>query len=165
VLRLAFARVRTRGRLVIAGRPQVGPRVRFDLGPGARVVLGDGAVIGAGTRFHVTAGEVRIGAHARLGERCVLVVHERVEIGASARLGDEVVLVDFDHDTSDVERPIRSQGIITAPIHIGERAVLGAAAAVLRGVTIGPDARVGVRAVVTHDVAAGASVEGVPASG
>jgi acetyltransferase-like isoleucine patch superfamily enzyme len=34
---------------------------------------------------------------------------------------------------------------------------------VLRGVTVGAGARIGVRAVVTHDVPAGARAEGTPA--
>jgi acetyltransferase-like isoleucine patch superfamily enzyme len=164
MLRLALARLRFRGRLTTAGRPRLGRRVRFDLAPGAVVALGDGCHVGAGCRFHVGPGAtVSVGADARLGERCIIAAHERVEIGQAARLGDEVVLIDFDHDVRDVERPVREQGLLTAPVVIGERALIGAAAGVLRGVTVGAGARVGVRAVVTHDVPAGASAEGVPA--
>jgi acetyltransferase-like isoleucine patch superfamily enzyme len=159
-----MARLRSRGRLTTDGRPHVGRRVRFDLAPGALVVLGDGCRVGDGCRFHVGAGAaVSVGADARLGERCVIAAHERVEIGAGARLGDEVVLIDFDHDVRDVERPVREQGVLSAPVLIGERAVIGAAAGVLRGVTVGARARVGVRAVVTRDVPRDAHAEGVPA--
>jgi acetyltransferase-like isoleucine patch superfamily enzyme len=164
VLRLTLARLRSRGRLTAAGRARLGRRVRFELAPGALVTLGDGCRVGDGCRFHVDAGAtVSVGASARLGGRCVIAAHERIEIGAGARLGDEVVLVDFDHDVRDVERPVREQGLVTAPVVIGERAVIGAAAGVLRGVTVGADARVGVRAVVTHDVPAGTRADGVPA--
>jgi acetyltransferase-like isoleucine patch superfamily enzyme len=164
MLRLALARLRSRGRLTAAGRPRLGRRVRFDLAPGALVALGDGCRVGDGCRFHVgTGAAVSVGPNARLGERCVVAARERVEIGAGAQLGDEVVLVDFDHDVRDVERPVRQQGLVTAPVVIGEQAVIGAAAGVLRGVTVGARARVGVRAVVTHDVPAGARAEGVPA--
>ena len=164
MLRLALARLRARGRLAVAGRPRLGRGVRFDLGPGALLSLGDGCRVGDRCRFHVGAGAaVAIGADARLGERCVIAAHERIEIGAGARLGDEVVLIDFDHDVDDVERPVREQRLLTAPVVIGERAVVGAAAGVLRGVSVGAGARVGVRAVVTHDVPADAWAEGVPA--
>ena len=98
-----------------------------------------------------------------LGERCVVAAQDRVEIGAGARLGDEVVLIDFDHDVDDVERPVRQQRLLTSPVVIGERAVVGTAAGVLRGVTVGAGARIGVRAVVTHDVPPGARAEGTPA--
>jgi acetyltransferase-like isoleucine patch superfamily enzyme len=164
MLRLALARLRARGRLTVGGRPRLGRGVRFDLGPGALVSLGDGCRVGDRCRFHVGAGAVvAVGADARLGERCVVAAHERVEIGPGARLDDEVVLIDFDHDVGDVERPVREQPLLTAPVVIGERAVVGASAGVLRGVTVGDGARVGVRAVVTHDVPPGARAEGTPA--
>jgi len=164
MLRLALARLRARGRLTVDGRPRLGRGVRFDLAPGAVVALGDGCHVGDRCRFHIGAGAaVAIGADAQLGERCVVAAHERVEIGAGARLGDEVVLIDFDHDVDDVERPVREQPLLTAPVVIGERAVVGTAAGVLRGVTVGAGARVGVRAVVTHDVPPGAVAEGTPA--
>ena len=164
MLRLALARLRARGRLTVVGRPRLGRGVRFDLAPGAVVALGDGCRVGDRCRFHVgTGAAVAIGADAHLGQRCVVAAHERVEIGAGARLGDEVVLIDFDHDVDDVDRPVREQRLLTAPVVIGERAVVGTAAGVLRGVTVGAGASVGVRAVVTDDVPAGARAEGTPA--
>ena len=162
MFRASLARLRSRGRVRPEGRVRIGRGVRFHLAPGARVTLGDGARIGAGTRFHVH-GQARIGAGAQLGERCVVAAHERVEIGAGAVLDDEVVLIDFDHGISDVERPVRLQELMTAPVVIGERAVLSAGATVLRGVVVGPGARVQPRGVVTRDVPAGATVGGVPA--
>jgi acetyltransferase-like isoleucine patch superfamily enzyme len=162
MLRASLARLRSRGRVRVEGRVRLGRGVRFQLAKGAAVTIGDGARIGAGTRFHVH-GEARIGAGAMLGERCVIAALERVEVGAGARLEDEVVLIDFDHGVADVERPVRLQGLVTAPVVIGERAVLAAGATVLRGVVVGPGARVQARGVVTGDVAAGAVVGGVPA--
>jgi acetyltransferase-like isoleucine patch superfamily enzyme len=164
MLRLALARLRARGRLTVDGRPRLGRGVRFELAPGAVVALADGCRIGDGCRFHVGPGaSVAIGPGAALGARCVLAAHERIEVRAHARLGDEVVLVDFDHDVRDVELPVRQQGLLTAPVVIGEAAILSPSAGVLRGVTVGDGAHVGVRAVVTHDVPAGARAEGVPA--
>jgi acetyltransferase-like isoleucine patch superfamily enzyme len=162
MMRVALARLRSHGRVRAEGGVRLGRGVRFHLAPGAVVTLEDRCQIGAGTRFHVH-GQARIGAGARLGERCVVAAHERVEVGAGARFDDEVVLIDFDHGIADVERPIRLQGLLTSPIVIGERAVLAAGATVLRGVVVGPGARVQPRGVVTRDVAPGATVGGVPA--
>jgi acetyltransferase-like isoleucine patch superfamily enzyme len=53
--------------------------------------------------------------------------------------------------------------MIPAPIVIGRKVWLGAAATVLPGVTIGDGAIVGAGAVVTKDVPANAIVAGVPA--
>jgi acetyltransferase-like isoleucine patch superfamily enzyme len=165
MLRVLLARLRARGRLTTSGRVRLGRRVRFDLAPGALVTLRDGSRVGDGCRFHVgTGATVAVGPRAQLGERCVIAAHERVEVGPGARLGDEVVLIDFDHDLRDVEIPVREQPLLTAPVIVGERAVVDTAAGVLRGVTIGAGARVGVRAVVTHDVPPGARAEGVPAT-
>ncbi|MEA2268196.1 MAG: hypothetical protein QOC64_806 [Solirubrobacteraceae bacterium] len=162
MLRLTLARLRSHGRVRAEGHVRIGRGVRFHLAPGAVVSLEDGCEIGRGTRFHIE-GEVRIGPGAHLGERCVIAAHERIEVGAGARLDDEVVLIDFDHDLADVERPVRLQGLLSSPVIIGERALLAAGATVLRGVVVGPGARVQARGVVTRDVPPGAVVAGVPA--
>jgi acetyltransferase-like isoleucine patch superfamily enzyme len=162
MMRVTFARLRSHGRVRAEGRVRLGRGVRFDLAPGAVVTLEDRCDIGAGTRFHVH-GHARIGAGARLGERCVVAAHERVEVGAGATLDDEVVLIDFDHGIADAERPIRLQNLVTAPVVIGEHAVLATGATVLRGVVVGAGARVQPRGLVTRDVAPGETVGGVPA--
>jgi serine acetyltransferase len=143
----------------------VGRDVVFDLAPGARVVLGAGVALGDGCRLHAAAGaEVRVGAATRLGERCVITAQERVTLGAGCLLADDVVLADFDHRFEDVERPVRAQGVTTAPVTVSDGVRIGPAVAVLRGVTIGAGATVGAHAVVTRDVPAGARVLGVPAA-
>ena len=162
MMRVTFARLRSHGRVRAEGRVELGRGVRFHLAPGAVVTLEDSCHIGAGTRFHVH-GHARIGAGARLGERCVVAAHERVDIGAGATLDEEVVLIDFDHGIADSERPIRLQNLDTAPVVIGERANLAAGATVLRGVVVGAGARVQPRGLVTRDVAPGATVGGIPA--
>ena len=142
----------------------IGRRVRFDVAPGGRVVLGVDVALGDGCRLHVGAeGSVTIGAGTALGERCVLTAHGRVAIGARCLLADEVVLVDGNPSFDDVERPVREQGIVSAPIAIGDGVRIGPSAAVLPGVTVGADAAIGAHAVVTRDVAPGTAVHGVPA--
>jgi acetyltransferase-like isoleucine patch superfamily enzyme len=164
VLRLALHRLRARGRIESQGRPHLGRGLRLSLAPGALLALGDGCELGDGCRLHVGPGAVvRIGAGAVLAERCVISCRERVDVGPCARLGREAVIIDFDLDVADVERPVREQGIVTAPVVIGEDAVIGAAAGVLRGVTVGAGARVDVRSVVTGDVPPRARIGGVPA--
>lgn len=144
-------------------RVHVDRRVQLDVLHGGELVLGDGCRIGERTRIVVQGGRVEVGAGATLGERCTIVAHEHVAIGAGARLDDGAVLVDFDHVIDDVELPIRAQPLVSAPIAIGERARIGFGAGVLRGVTVGAGATVGPHAVVTRDVAPGATVGGVPA--
>jgi acetyltransferase-like isoleucine patch superfamily enzyme len=100
------------------------------------------AVVGAGTRFHVRGATVRIGAGARLGERCVILAHAGIDVGDGAVLGDDVVLVDFAHRTDDPETPVRHQGLDARPIVIGAGAVIGHRAVVERGAVVPAGARV-----------------------
>jgi acetyltransferase-like isoleucine patch superfamily enzyme len=147
-------------------RVVIGRAVVFDVdaGTGASVVLGPGVALGDGCRFHVSGvGTVLIGAGTVLGERCAISAHERVAIGEHCLLADEVVIGDFDHRFEDVERPVRAQGVATAPVVVGDGVRIGPGAALLRGVVVGAGAAVGAHAVVTSDVAPGASVGGVPA--
>jgi acetyltransferase-like isoleucine patch superfamily enzyme len=128
----------------------IGRRVRFDVAPGGRVVLGAGVALGDGCRLHVgAAGSVTIGTGTALGERCVLTAHERITIGARCLLADEVVVVDGNPSFDDIERPVREQGVVTAPVAIGDDVRIGPSAAVLPGVTVGAGATIGARAVVT----------------
>jgi acetyltransferase-like isoleucine patch superfamily enzyme len=162
---LLSARVRASRRIgVRRGRGvSVGRGVRFDVAPGAQLVLGDGCRIGDRTRIVVQAGRVEIGPGAVLGERCTVVAHCGVTIGARAQLGHGAVIVDFDHVFDDVERPIREQPLASAPVAIGEDALIGLGASVLRAVDVGARAIVDPRAVVTRDVAPDGHVGGVPA--
>ena len=97
-----------------------------------------------------------ISAGTALGERCVLTAHDRITIGARCLLADEVVMVDGNPSFDDVERPVREQGVVAAPVAIGDGVRIGPSAAVLPGVTVGAGAAIGAHAVVTADVAPGA---------
>jgi acetyltransferase-like isoleucine patch superfamily enzyme len=154
---------RLRARRAGARGAAFGAGVVIEVAKGARLEIEPEVAIGDGCHIVVRGGLVRIGAGATLGERCRLIAHERIEIGAGAVLGDETVAVDFDHRYDDAERPVRLQGITTAPITVGANARIGARTAIQRGVAIGDGADVGPLAVVTRSVAGGARVGGVPA--
>ncbi|MEF8814870.1 MAG: acyltransferase [Halovenus sp.] len=52
----------------------------------------------------------------------------------------------------------------TGPVHIGERAMVGAGATILPGVVVGDGARIAANSLVAEDVPAGTTVAGVPAT-
>lgn len=143
-----WAALRSRGRVHVGAGAVLGAGVRWDLGREARVQLGAGCAIGAGTRLHVPAGEVVFGDGVVLGERCVVQIRTSATVGAGARLADEVVIQDYAPVFDDAERPIREQGITTAPVVIGERVRIGARAVIGAGATIADGEQVSAQAVV-----------------
>ncbi len=162
-LRLAWLKLRWRGRLQMDGLAFVGPGVSFEIGRDARIVLGRWSWIGHGCKLRAHQGEVRIGAKTVLGQECTISSFQHVEIGRECILADRVMLIDFDHAVAEVERPVRFQGIYKRDVRVGHNVWIGYGACVLRGVVVGDNAILGTNAVVTHDVPANAVVAGVPA--
>ena len=75
------------------------------------------------------------------------------------------MLIDFDHGVTEVERPIRQQGIYKRDVRVGHNVWIGYGACILRGVTVGDNSVVGTSAVVTKDVPANAVVGGRAGAG
>ena len=146
--RLRARRARRAPGVRIEGLPLLGRAVVLDASDGGSIELADGCVLMDGCRIHARGGAVRIGAGAVLGDRCVLISHAGIEIGERAILGDEVLVQDFEQLYTDVEQPVRLQGVTAEPVVIGAGARVGVAAALQRGVNVRPGAVVGPRAVV-----------------
>jgi acetyltransferase-like isoleucine patch superfamily enzyme len=90
----------------------------------------------------VQAGTLTIGDGAHIGERCSIVVHERVDIAAHARIEDWVSITDFEPVFDDPERPIRAQGVRGRAVVVGEAAVVDLAANLTAGASVAPGTRV-----------------------
>ena len=92
----------------------------------------------------------------------VIDAFEKVEIGEGCLIGPHCYIGDHDRE----RLPGRPQGdppLRGAAIFIGERVWIGAGAVITKGVTVGDGATIGAGAVVSHDVAPGTIVAGVPA--
>ena len=163
ILRLAYYKLRFRGRLKTDGLAFICPGVTFEIGKDATVHLGRWSWIGNDSKIRAHEGEVRIGAKTVLGQECTISAFQHVSIGRACIVADRVMLIDFDHGVVEVERPIRLQGIYKRDVNVGHNVWRGYGACVLRGATIGDNAIVGTYAVVTDDVPADAVVGGVPA--
>ena len=163
LLRLAWLKLRWRGRLVTDGLAFVGPGVTIQIGRRGRLVLGRWSWVGHGCKLRVHEGEVRIGAKTVLGQECTISAFQHVAIGRECVVADRVMLIDFDHGTVEVERPIRLQGIYKRDVDVGHNVWIGYGACLLRGVRVGDNAIIGTSAVVTRDVPDNAVVGGVPA--
>ncbi len=161
--RLAWLKLRFRGRLQTDGIAFICPGVTFEIGREARVHLGRWSWLGHGTKVRVHEGEVRIGAKTVLGQECTISAFQHVSIGRECILADRVMLIDFDHGVVEVERPIREQGIYKRDVRVGHNVWVGYGACILRGARVGDNAVVGTSTVVTKDVPDNAVVGGVPA--
>jgi acetyltransferase-like isoleucine patch superfamily enzyme len=162
LLRLAWLKLRFRGRLKTDGFAFVCPGVTLEIGKDAVVHLGRWSWIGHGTKIRAHEGEVRIGAKTVLGQECTISAFQHVSIGRECIIADRVMLIDFDHGVVEVERPIRHQGIYKRDVRVGHNVWIGYGASFLRGVTVGDNAVVGTYTVVNKDVPANAVVAGVP---
>jgi acetyltransferase-like isoleucine patch superfamily enzyme len=158
LLKLRFgSRLRTEGLCFIC------PGVRLEIGRRATLHVGRWAWIGHGSKIRVHEGEVSIGAKTVMGQDCTISAYQHISIGRECIIADRVMLIDFDHGVTEVDRPIRRQGIYKRAVHVGNNVWMGFGSCVLRGVSVGDNSIVGTNSVCTRDVAANAVVGGVPA--
>jgi acetyltransferase-like isoleucine patch superfamily enzyme len=108
----------------------------------AKVLIGDNVVIGRGTVIECNTG---------------------IQIGDNVLIAENVAIRDTDHRFSDIHTPIRSQGIITAKVMIGNDVWIGYGAVITKGIIIGEGSVIGANSVVTKDVPPYMVVAGSPA--
>ncbi len=163
IARFYALKLRYGRRLQTDGLCFICPRVRLEIGRGATLRIGRWAWIGHGCKIRVHEGEVGIGAKTVMGQECTISAFQHVSIGRECILADRVMLIDFDHGVTEVERPVRLQGIYKRDVSVGHNVWIGYGACVLRGVSVGDNAIVGTNAVLTKDVPENAVAGGVPA--
>jgi acetyltransferase-like isoleucine patch superfamily enzyme len=129
----------------------------------ARLVLGRWVHLGANTALRCHEGTLTLGDKSVLARDVSINCYLDVEIGDSALIADGVYISDFDHNFTDLTRPIKDQGIAKSRVRIERDVWLGTKVTVCRGVMIGEGAVVGANAVVTRDLPPYAVAVGVPA--
>jgi UDP-2-acetamido-3-amino-2,3-dideoxy-glucuronate N-acetyltransferase len=125
-----------------------------------------GCRVGDGTRIGPF---VEIQSDAAIGAYCKISSHSficsGVTIGNGVFVGHGVMFInDLYPKAVNADGSLQSGGdwqLTETRVH--DRASIGSGAVILAGVTIGEGALIGAGAVVTHDVAAGSIVAGVPA--
>jgi acetyltransferase-like isoleucine patch superfamily enzyme len=161
--RLALLKLRFGKRLQTDGLCFICSGVKLEIGRHATLRIGRWAWIGHGCKLRVHEGEVSIGAKTVIGQDCTISAYQHVSIGRECILADRVMLIDFDHGVTEVERPIRLQGIYKRDVRVAHNVWIGYGACVLRGVSIGENSVVGTSAVVTRSFPANTVLAGVPA--
>jgi len=140
-----------------------GKRLQLQIGKRGQIRFGRLSWIGDGTKIRCHEGVVEIGAKTVFGQECTISAYKRVRIGEQCVIADRAMFIDFDHGVTEVERPIRQQGIYMRETIVGSNVWIGYGACILRGVRVGDNSIIGANAVVTKDVPANAVVGGVPA--
>jgi acetyltransferase-like isoleucine patch superfamily enzyme len=163
LMRLALLKLRYRGRLQTDGLCFICPDVKLEIGRRATLRIGRWAWVGHGCKIRVHEGEVAIGAKTVIGQDCTISAYQHVSIGRECIVADRVMLIDFDHGVTEVERPIRLQGIYKRDVDVGHNVWIGYGACILRGVAVGDNAVIGTSAVLTRSFPANAVIAGIPA--
>ncbi|MEK6277921.1 MAG: acyltransferase [Actinomycetota bacterium] len=140
-----------------------GRGLELQIGRGGEIRFGRFVWVGDGTKIRCHEGVVEVGEKTVFGQECTISAYQRVRIGQQCVIADRAMFIDFDHGITEVERPIRVQGIYKRDTVVGSNVWIGYGACILRGVRVGDNAVVGTNAVVTRDVPANAVVGGVPA--
>jgi acetyltransferase-like isoleucine patch superfamily enzyme len=140
-----------------------GKRLELEIGKRGAIRFGRFTWIGDGTKIRCHEGVVEIGAKTVLGQECTISAYKQVCIGEQCVVADRAMFIDFDHGVTEVERPIRKQGIYMRPVQVGSNVWIGYGACVLRGARVGDNAVLGTYTVVTKDVPANAVAGGLPA--
>jgi acetyltransferase-like isoleucine patch superfamily enzyme len=141
----------------------IGARVELRITSGGTITIEDGVAIERDVLIHAESGAIHIGRQGFIGRGSQIVARERVTVGPDALIAASVVIRDGDHRFDDRSRPIREQGHVVRPIHIGADVWLGAHVVVTAGSTVGDGCVVGANAVVRGDIPPGTIAAGIPA--
>lgn len=139
---------------------------KFKFGGKGKLIIGDEVNLWAHKEpneffTYSTEARIKIGSRTRvngIGVQC----RKSVVIGADCLIGSAVIM---DNDFHSIHFEYRNdpQYIKSAEVIIGDRAWLAGQCAILKGVTIGEEAVVGFRAVVSQNVAPKTVMAGNPA--
>lgn len=154
---------KTRGLGRLGRRVHVGRAVQFLRNP-AGISLGDGCIVKDYAILCPTNPEatIAVGEGTSIGYFSLLFAATRIQIGRQCLIAPFCYVVDNHHNFAR-GRPIREQGLTSAPIRIGDDVWLGAGVQVAAGVTIGEGAVIGAGSFVNADVPPYAVAVGTPA--
>ena len=110
------------------------------------------------------AGEgLKVGNNSNIGAYSYIGCSGYIEIGNNVMMGPRVNLMSENHNFSELNSSIKSQGIARSFILIEDNVWIGVNSTILPGVTIGSGSIIAAGAVVTKDVPKNTIVGGIPA--
>lgn len=130
---------------------------------GDNVSIGDFSRVVISTSFHNPGEFITIGNNVGIGEFAYLGGAGGLEIGDDVIAGQYLSCHPENHVFSDLETPIRLQGVERKGIKIGNNCWLGSKVTILDGVELGDGCIVAAGAVVTQSFPDHSIIGGVPA--
>ncbi|OLT48556.1 acetyltransferase [Saccharomonospora sp. CUA-673] len=154
----------TNPHIVLRGMVFLGKDVEIHARAGyGRMEIGRWVHIGDGNAIRCHEGSLRIGDKTVFGRQNVLNGYLDIEVGGSSIIADWVYITDFDHVTTDINLPIKDQGIVKAPVRVGPDTWIGTKVSVLKGTRVGRGCVLGAHAVVRGDIPDYGIAVGAPA--
>jgi acetyltransferase-like isoleucine patch superfamily enzyme len=106
---------------------------------------------------------ITIGDRTGIGARAFLAGQGGITIGSDVITGPNIQIFSENHNFSDLEQTIKTQGVTKQVTVIGSNCWLGGGVTILAGVTIGDGCIIAAGSVVTKSVPQNSVVAGVPA--
>lgn len=123
------------------------------------VQISKSAIVRSGVDF--TIGDIAIGDHAFINQRCLIDGAGGIKIGDRARLACDVRLITSTHEIGAPQQ--RAGPLVEHPITIGSGCWIGANVTVLPNVVIGAGALIGAASLVNRSIEHPALYAGIPA--
>lgn len=164
-------RVRFRGRrqLEVGHLAAVGEGSYVDAVATMGVKLGDGSKIGRFCTVTSTSHLSKVGAGLRVGARSAIGDYGHIGCSGGVVIGEDVIMGPLgsfhsqEHNSDDLERPIRTQGTTESCIVIGDDVWVGARVTFLAGSRVGSHSIVAAGSVVRGEFPEFSILAGVPA--
>ena len=133
---------------------------RKDIVPFNPFKLGERSVIESFSTINNMVGAITIGSHSRIGLGNTII--GPAKIGNNVNLAQNIIISGLNHNYTDPNKTIISQGVNTSEIIIEDDVWIGANSVILAGITIGKHSVIGAGSIIIRDIPPYSIVVGNP---